>query len=264
VPTLRVNGVELYHERKGTGPPLLFIMGATGDGGHFAEVASLLADTFTVIAYDRRGKGRSPRPAGWSATSAEEQADDAAALLAALGAQPAAVYGTSSGAVIALCLLLRRPGAVSAVLLHEPAMFALFDDPDAVSSTIGAIVKDGVATGGRPVGLECFWRYIATDAGWEDLPAGLRERMLASADTYLGPESGAFSRWMPDPEALQETAAAVHLLVSEGSHAFFAEAAGRLGELAGAAVTWVPGTHTPQLDRPRELTQAIRDCLGAS
>jgi pimeloyl-ACP methyl ester carboxylesterase len=60
-------------------------MGATGDAGHFERLAELLADEFTVITYDRRGNGRSPRPPGWDATSAEEQADDAAALLEALG-----------------------------------------------------------------------------------------------------------------------------------------------------------------------------------
>jgi pimeloyl-ACP methyl ester carboxylesterase len=262
MPTLRANGVELYVERHGTGPPLLFVMGATGDGGHFAEVASLLADAFTVILYDRRGNGRSPRPPGWSSTSAEEQADDAAALLAELGMQPAAVYGTSSGAVIALCLLLRHPGAVSAALLHEPAMFALFDDPEAVSSAISAVVAEGVAAGGRPLGLERFWRFIATDAGWEELPADLRERMLASADTYFGLEGGAFSRWTPDPEALRERRAPVHVLVSDDSHAFFAQGAGRLCALADAALTRVPGTHTPQRDHPRELADAIRRCLG--
>jgi|GEM_PF-4432412 len=31
--TVRVNGAELYHEIRGNGPPLLFIMGMTGDGG---------------------------------------------------------------------------------------------------------------------------------------------------------------------------------------------------------------------------------------
>ena len=60
-----------------------------------ASLADLLADEFTVICYDRRGNGRSPRPAGWARTSPEEQADDAAALLTALGLAPAAVYGSS-------------------------------------------------------------------------------------------------------------------------------------------------------------------------
>ena len=62
-------------------------MGATGDGGHFDTLADLLADEFTLITYDRRGNGRSPAPAGWTTTSAEEQADDAAALVNSLAAQ---------------------------------------------------------------------------------------------------------------------------------------------------------------------------------
>jgi pimeloyl-ACP methyl ester carboxylesterase len=94
---LEVNGTELYHESRGSGPPLLLIMGATGDAGHFEPVAELLAGEFTVVTYDRRGNGRRPRPRGWAATSPEEQADDAAALLEALGLAPAAVFGTSLG-----------------------------------------------------------------------------------------------------------------------------------------------------------------------
>jgi pimeloyl-ACP methyl ester carboxylesterase len=63
MPTVRVNGAELYHEIRGSGPPVLLIMGATGDGGHFDTLADLLADEFTVVTYDRRGNGRSP-PSG--------------------------------------------------------------------------------------------------------------------------------------------------------------------------------------------------------
>lgn len=84
MPTVTVNGAELYYEVRGGGPPVLFIMGATGTGGVFETVAEILSDEFTVATYDRRGNGRSPRPAGWETTSAEEQADDAAALLDAL------------------------------------------------------------------------------------------------------------------------------------------------------------------------------------
>jgi pimeloyl-ACP methyl ester carboxylesterase len=96
MPTVTVNGTELYHEVRGTGTPVLLIMGATGDGGHFDTVADVLADEFTVITSDRRGNGRSPVPAGWRTTSPEEQADDAAVrslVQAALqsGGPPAAV-----------------------------------------------------------------------------------------------------------------------------------------------------------------------------
>lgn len=107
------DGVRLYHEIRGCGAAtLLLIPGASGDGGVFAAAARCLADRFTVVAYDRRARSRSPRPAGWSRTSVDEQADDAAALLRALGLAPAHVFGTSSGATIALNLALRHPQVV--------------------------------------------------------------------------------------------------------------------------------------------------------
>ena len=86
-------------------------------------------DEFTVVTYDRRGNGRSPRPAGWLTTSPEEQADDAAALLDVLGLAPAAVFGTSSGGVFALEMVIRHPRSVLGAVLHEPALVVLFDDP---------------------------------------------------------------------------------------------------------------------------------------
>jgi hypothetical protein len=61
MPTVSVNGTELYHEVPGTGPPVLLIMGATGDGGHFDALADLLADEFTVRALEA-GPSSSTRP----------------------------------------------------------------------------------------------------------------------------------------------------------------------------------------------------------
>ena len=44
MPHLRANGTELHYEIRGTGPPVLLIMGGSGDGGHFDALAKLLAD----------------------------------------------------------------------------------------------------------------------------------------------------------------------------------------------------------------------------
>ena len=83
--TIAVNGTTLYYELRGEGPPVVFISGAPGDAGFWTEIGDLLADEYTVLSYDRRGTSRSPRPEGWTSTSMDEQADDAAALLEALG-----------------------------------------------------------------------------------------------------------------------------------------------------------------------------------
>ena len=148
MPRVTVNGAELYHEVRGAGPPALLIMGATGDGGHFDAFADVLAEEFTVVTYDRRGNGRSPVPAGWATTSPEEQADDAAALLTALGVGPAAIFGTSSGGNFALCLLVRHPEVASGAILHDPGLYALVDDFDAVRAPVRALVRSAREAGG--------------------------------------------------------------------------------------------------------------------
>ena len=120
-----VNGTTLYYERRGAGPPLAFISGASGDAEYWVVVADALADEYTVLTYDRRANSRSPRPTGWTAAPVEEQADDAAALLLALDLAPAVVYGNSSRAVALRALLLRHPQVLRGAVLHEPPFSAL-------------------------------------------------------------------------------------------------------------------------------------------
>jgi pimeloyl-ACP methyl ester carboxylesterase len=261
MPMVAVNGAELCHEIRGEGPPVLLIMGATGDCGHFDAVARMLADEFTVVTYDRRGNGRSPPPAGWTTTSAEEQADDAAELLTALDLSPAAVFGTSSGGVFALCLLLRHPEAARGGVLHEPALFSLFDDPAQARDDLTVLIRDGMAAGGPPLALERFVRFVAGDANWERFEPSLRQRVLASADTYFGVESGAFDGFLPNDTELSAIRAPVQVVVSDQSLPEFAQAARRLAAQLGVKTLHTPGTHFPYHDRPDELVRTIRPSL---
>lgn len=261
MPTVTVNGAELYYELRGQGAPVLLIMGATGDCGHFDRLAGLLADDFTVVSYDRRGNGRSPRPAGWSTTSPAEQADDAAALLEALGLAPAAVFGTSSGATFALALVVRHPSVVRGALLHEPVMTSLTDDPAAVREASARLVREGLEAGGARVVLERFWRFVAGENGWDDLDPGLRERMLASAHTFVEVELGTFERFLPDDRTLAAIAVPVQLLISDDGRRPWHQAAGRLADRLGIAVKRTPGTHAPYHDHPHALAQTMQPFL---
>jgi pimeloyl-ACP methyl ester carboxylesterase len=261
MPTATVNGTELYYEIRGAGPPVLLVMGATGDGGHFDALADLLADEFTVVSYDRRGNGRSPGPPGWHTTSPEEQADDAAALLNALGTGPATVFGTSGGGNIALCLMARHPHWVRGAILHEPGLYALVDDFDAVRAPVRALVQEAMAAGGPPAAAERFWCYMAGDDGWSRLAPALRDRLRATATTLFRVELGTYEMYLPDNETLAGMAARVRLLVSEDSLPVFAEIADRLGKRLGVVVATTPGTHAAYHDHPHELAEAVRPSL---
>ena len=261
MPTVRLNGVELYHETRGSGPPVLLIMGATGDGGHFDRLADRLADEFTVVSYDRRGNGRSPVPTGWTTTSPEEQADDAAALIDALALGPAAVFGTSSGGNFALWLVTRHPASVCGLVLHDPGVYAVLDDFDAVRSPLQAVIRQSMDEGGPRLAVERFWQYIAGDDAWTHLPPALRERLRGSASTLFDVELGTYERYIPDDQALAAIAVPVLLVLSEESHDFFAAVAERLGERLGAPVVTTPGGHGAYHDRPRELAETMRPFL---
>ena len=96
MPAISSNGVELYYETCGNGPSLLLIHGGGGDCGSLSPLADIKAQDFAVVAYDRRGLSRSPRPKDWKQTSIAEQAEDAGSLMRALGIAPRPFWDTAS------------------------------------------------------------------------------------------------------------------------------------------------------------------------
>ncbi|WP_141728214.1 alpha/beta fold hydrolase [Devosia insulae] len=146
--TLKVPGATLYYEVQGSGPTLLIIPGGPQDAGVFAELAQRLADRYTVVTYDPRGNSRSSFDGEIRPLLMDQQADDAAALIEAVGSGPAYVFGTSGGAQIGLNLAARHPKLVQALVAHEPPSMMLMDDPSEAVAADKALydtyVKDGV------------------------------------------------------------------------------------------------------------------------
>ena len=128
MPTLDVPGATLYYERDGTGPVLLLIPGGPADAGIFAALRDVLTDRYTVVPYDPRGNSRSVPDDPSRDQDLDVHGDDAAALLAALGGEPAYVLGSSGGAQIGLNLAARHPERVHTLVAHEPPCDQLLPD----------------------------------------------------------------------------------------------------------------------------------------
>jgi pimeloyl-ACP methyl ester carboxylesterase len=240
---------------------VIFIAGATGDCGHFQRVAQLLSDEFTVVTYDRRANSRSTHPDGWESTSTEEQSDDAAGLIEALGIAPVAIFGTSAGAIIGLDLLIRHPELVRGAILHEPPMIAGMSNPEEVMGAIRQVVEAGMQRDGSRGGCETFFRFVAGDEAFENLDPHLRERMLRNGETFLGTEMGAFEPYQPDEAALAAVEVPVRVMVGPESAPFFAETARWLADRMNIELERLPGGHTPYFDRPDEMAETIRPLL---
>jgi pimeloyl-ACP methyl ester carboxylesterase len=256
---LEVNGAKIYHEVRGSGPSVLFIAGATGDGGHFERVAKILSDEFTVVTYDRRGNSRSPRPDGWEETSTEEHSEDAAALIEALGLTPVAVFGNSAGAIIGLDLAIRRPELVRGALLHEPPMTVGMANLEEVMGAFQQVVEGGMQRGGPRGGVEAFLRFVAGDETFDKLYPRLRERMLENGETCLFIEMPVFPAYGPDETTLAAIEVPVRVMV--GSDSAFGEPARWLAGQLGVELEKLPGGHTPYFDRPQEMAETLRPLL---
>jgi len=102
-----VNGLKLYYEVRGAGPPLMLLHGGGSTiGTSFGNVLDSFAKTRRVIAFEQQGHGRTAdvdRP-----YSFEQSADDAAALLGHLKIERADFYGYSNGGSIALQIAIRH------------------------------------------------------------------------------------------------------------------------------------------------------------
>lgn len=112
---VKANGIELYYEVHGSGEPLLLIEGlGYGTWQWFRQVKEF-ADTYQTIIFDNRGVGESEKPD--EPYTIDLMADDAAALLRALGLNKVQVLGTSMGGYIAQKLTLRHPDLVRSLVL---------------------------------------------------------------------------------------------------------------------------------------------------
>jgi 3-oxoadipate enol-lactonase len=116
MPIAKFAGINLYYERAGSGPPLLFISGTGGDLRTKPNVFDgPLAKAFDLLAYDQRGLGQSDKPD--VPYSMADYADDAAALMADQGWDEARVIGVSFGGMVAQELAIRHPGRVKRLVL---------------------------------------------------------------------------------------------------------------------------------------------------
>ena len=105
--------VEYYVE--GSGPPLLLVMGMGGQASSWGEpLLEGLQKEFTTIRFSNRGTGGTDKPGG---ITIPQMAEDASALLRAIGIGKAHVFGISMGGMIAQELAIRHPEQVQGLVL---------------------------------------------------------------------------------------------------------------------------------------------------
>ncbi|HEU4897124.1 MAG TPA: alpha/beta hydrolase [Actinomycetota bacterium] len=254
---------KLYHEVRGSGPPLLLITGGHGDAGDWGAVVPTLAEDFTVVTYDRRGMSRSPRPDGWTATSIPEQADDAAGLLRALELAPAVVAGHSGGASIACGLVVRHPELVRHASLYEAPLLAVVPDGEAVMAGFRDVLAQAIAEGGPRLAMERFARLNAGDQVVDQLlaslPAAELDRVLGNGATFFELELPMYAGFVPDRDALRRSGVPLTVAVgADNRDTWYGAASAWLAEGTGAELVELPGGHAGLISHPEAFVGLVR------
>ena len=115
MPTIESNGINLYYEIHGSGPPLVLIAGVGYDAWFWHKILPGLSEHYQVVVFDNRGAGKSDKPPGPYTVSM--MAADTEGLLDALNLQAVSLLGHSLGGFIAQELVVRQPELVSKLIL---------------------------------------------------------------------------------------------------------------------------------------------------
>jgi pimeloyl-ACP methyl ester carboxylesterase len=254
-----IDGVNLNYREHGAGPPLLLIHGNGGGADVWGDTVGALARDFRVIAYDRRGFGRSAHP---PVREWRRHGRDAAGLLRALGAAPATVVGWSGGGIAALDLAVTEPALVAALVLAEPPLHAK-RHPSARMAAAMIRAQLLRRTRGERAAAECFYRwasrYTTGGCAFDRFPPVLQDAMRESAAATLA-ELDAGTGEHLTATAIASIRCPVTCLVGELSDPVFPAATRRLAAmLPPAMVIAIPGAgHALHVDRPDEYIAAVR------
>ncbi|ACV77957.1 alpha/beta fold hydrolase [Nakamurella multipartita] len=269
-----VPGASIHYEVRGSGP-VLVIAGSPMAARFFGPLADALAGDHTVITHDPRGISNSPLADPTAPGDPNERADDIVAILDAVGAEQADVFGSSGGAVTGLALVTRHPSRVRTLVAHEPPLLTIL--PDAAEQM--AITDDIVATFHRDGIGPAFGKFMAQagfdqtggapepaadgtppDAEWQP-----SEQYLADSVRMFGYDILGTTRYRPDVAALTARPGQVVLGIGAESGSLFTyRTTAALAALLGLEMVEFPGDHGGFIPEPVAFAATLRSVLAGS
>ena len=251
-----VNGLDMYYEIHGDGSPLGLFHGAMGTiDSCFANLLPALAAARQVVAIELQGHGHTADVD--RALSYQQMADDAAAVLEALGIGIADLVGYSLGGAVSLELAMRHPALVRRVVFAGGTSYRrdglypeMLEEPESAADDLTGSVWH-----------RAYVRVAPDPSRWPDLVA----KNFELDRTFAG--------W-PD-EAIQALTAPVLLIIGDSDivrpehtmKMFRLLGGGVVGDIAGlpaSQLAVLPGTsHVGLLDRPDWLQSMILEFLGS-
>jgi pimeloyl-ACP methyl ester carboxylesterase len=255
--------VELSWRERGAGPPLLCLHETAAVGAIWDPLIDAIGGDARTIALDRRGWGDSGAPEQYVATTVEEQAADAAALLEQIDAGPAVVCGAGLGAVAALELLLRRRDLTLAAILIEPPLLAYLPEATGGLAADRQAIADAVQRDGPEAAIDLYLTgelsHLGAGAGRIPDAVGTpaRKRPLS-----FFAELGAVPGWSLRSAEMVAVDAPSRIVVDVSTPALLRAASDQLAvRLGRSELVELEGEGLPHVTAAPQLAEVIKELL---
>jgi pimeloyl-ACP methyl ester carboxylesterase len=253
------DGVELACYRCGDGPALVLEPGALCDHTCWWPIWPFLSPRFTLIAFDRRGRGTSDSAADMSI---EREVEDLCAVIESAGA-PCYIFGHSSGALLALYAAMAG-APLRSMMLYEPPATAGGQRPAGVDD-LGGELQRLVAIGDRAGAVRAFLRSTAalSDADLARLEAEPRWQSQVAMAPTLAVDLSISSGFEIDPQKLGRLRQPALLMYGESSPDWVtAPAKAIAAALPNSRLVSIPGQgHNAIFSGPAAVAGAMTEFL---
>jgi pimeloyl-ACP methyl ester carboxylesterase len=250
MPFVERDGVRIFYEAAGEGPPVLLSHGYSATSRMWRGQVEALAPRYRIITWDMRGHGQSDSPDDPALYSEAATVGDMAAILDALGIDTAVIGGLSLGGYMSLAFHLAHPGRVRALML--------FDTGPGYRNPAGREAWNRTAEA-RAVAFET--------RGLDALGAGAEVRIARhrSAKGLALAARGMLAQFDSRViESLETIRVPTLVLVGEKDEPFLGATDYMAAKIPGAQKVVIPGAgHAANIDNPAAFNAAVEAFLAA-
>lgn len=250
--TAFLNGITIYYEVAGDGPPVLLTHGYGATGRMWAPQAAALSDRYRIITWDMRGHGETDSPDDPAQYSEALTVEDMRCLLEHLGVQRAVVGGLSLGGFMSLAFHLAHPEMVRALVLCDTGPGYRSAEPRAAWNRAAErrareLEARGLDALGSSSEVRATARYHRSARGLAHAARG----MLAQFDSRI-------------IDHLPEVDVPTLIIVGENDEPFLGASRYMASKIPGARLELIPGAgHAANLDNPSHFNQVLRSFLDS-
>ena len=250
MPYIERDGVRIFYEATGSGPPILLTHGYSATGDMWRGQQEALSKGHQLIVWDMRGHGRSDSPDDQAAYSEAATVADMAALLdecAGSDAQ-AAIGGLSLGGYMSLAFHLAHPERTSALMVFDTGPGYRSDEPRAgwnrmVERMAARFETEGLAALGSSAEVR-----VSSHRSADGLARAARG-MLAQHDGRV-------------IDSLPHVAVPTLVLAGEKDEPFITSTNYMADRIPGATKVIIPDAgHAANIDQPQAFNRAVIDFL---